>query len=282
MRILVTGASGQVGRALLTQLETLSQHDSIGADHKTLDLADRDLVEQYVGSFAPEAIINCAALTNVDACETDPDAAYGANAMGVRNLAVAAQRVGAHVVHVSTDYVFDGTASVPYHEWDAVNPISHYGRSKLGGEVELAAHSGSFAIARTSWVFGNRGADFVSWVLDAHGRGQLKGLIDDQTGGPTYAPDLAASLLTLAVERRQGPFHVANSGWCSRHGFGVAALESVGRDSSGIARLATSDLPRPAARPSYSVLDNRGLRLAGLPTLRHWTEALDEYLRAQQ
>ncbi|MFN8037073.1 MAG: dTDP-4-dehydrorhamnose reductase [Acidimicrobiia bacterium] len=277
MRILVTAAAGQVGRATVDLLAG-SHHDLLALPRAELDLADRERVEQVVAVFRPDAVVNCAAMTNVDACELDPVAAYAANAMGVRHLAVASERVGAHLVHVSTDYVFDGEAGRPYHEWDAVNPISDYGRSKLGGEHELERHAGSWAVARTSWVFGNRGGDFVSWVLGAYGRGELRGLVDDQTGGPTYAPDLAGVLVQLAVERRQGVFHVANAGECTRHGFGVAALGARGRDASGLARLATSDLPRPARRPVYSVLDGLGLRLAGIGPLRDWREALAHYL----
>jgi len=278
VRILITGAGGQVGIATVALLATESHHEVLALARSDLDLADRDRVEQVVGTWVPDAVVNCAAMTNVDGCEVDPVAAYHANAMGVRNLAVACDRVGAHVVHVSTDYVFDGASDRPYHEWDAVNPISHYGRSKLGGEAELERHCGSWSIARTSWVFGNRGADFVSWVLGAFERGELTGLIDDQTGGPTYAPDLARVLVRFASERRAGLFHVANGGECSRHGFGVAALELRGLDANAIAKLATPDLPRPAARPAYSVLDDLGLRLAGIEPLRAWREALREYM----
>lgn len=281
MRILITGAGGQVGRATTALLADRPSSQVLALPRADIDLADRDRLEQVLGSWVPDAIVNCAAMTNVDACELDPAAAYAANAMGVRNLAVAADRVGAHVVHISTDYVFDGDADRPYHEWDSVNPISDYGRSKLGGELELARHCRSWSTARTSWVFGNRGGDFVSWVLGAYERGELSGLIDDQTGGPTYAPDLARVLVQLATERRQGTFHVANAGQCSRHGFGVAALELSGRDASGIATLATSDLPRPARRPVYSVLDSLGLRLAGITPLRDWRDALCEYLTDQ-
>ncbi|MCZ7526867.1 MAG: dTDP-4-dehydrorhamnose reductase [Acidimicrobiia bacterium] len=275
MRILVTGAGGQLGSAAVARL---GGREVLAADHAVLELADRERVEQVVGAFAPDVVLNCAALTDVDACERDPDLAYATNALGVRHLAVAAERLGAHVVHVSTDYVFDGSQRRPYHEWDDPAPVSEYGRSKLGGELELARHCRSWAVVRTSWVFGRRGSDFVSWVLDAHRRGELRGLVDDQTSCPTYAPDLAAALVRLAAGRLPGLFHVRNEGACSRHRFGVDVLELAGRDPSGVGTITSAELGRPAARPAYSALDDRAWRLAGLPPLRHYREALAEYL----
>ena len=176
MRVLVTGAGGQVGARVV---ERLGAHDVLAAAHDVLDLADREQVEQVVATFGPEAVVNAAALTNVDECERDPERAFAVNALGVRNLAVAAERAGAHVVHISTDYVFDGESTRPYDEWDAVAPLSEYGRSKLGGERELMAHAQSWAIVRTSWVFGKRGSDLISWAFGAYERGELDGVLAD-------------------------------------------------------------------------------------------------------
>ena len=204
MRILVTGAAGQLGARVV---EALDDHVVLAAARETLDLADREQVEQVVGEFRPDAVVNTAAMTNVDACERDPDNAFVVNALGARSLAVAARRCGAHVVHVSTDYVFDGTQTRPYDEWDAVHPISEYGRSKLGGEIEVARHAGSYTIVRTSWVFGRRGTDLVSWAFDAFDRGELDGVLADQVSIPTYAPDLrgAAGALRDRASRRSVP-----------------------------------------------------------------------------
>ena len=275
MRVLVTGAGGQVGTVVPA---AFAGHEVLAADHAILDVADRERVEQVVAEFGPDVIVNCAAMTDVDGCEREPERAYAANALGVRHLAIAAERIHAYVVHVSTDYVFDGTGSRPYHEWDDVHPISEYARSKLGGEEELVRHSSSWAIVRTAWVYGRRGGDFVSWVLGAFEKGELKGLVDDQTSTPTYAPDLAEMLATFARERRQGLFHVTNGGSCSRREQGLAALELRGLDPSGVAAIKSADLPRPAARPSYSVLENRALRFSGFPEMRPWRDALGEYL----
>jgi dTDP-4-dehydrorhamnose reductase len=277
VRILVTGAAGQVGARVV---EALAGHDVLAAAHDTLDLADREQVEQVVGEFAPDGVVNTAAMTNVDACERDPERAFAVNALGVRSLALATARRGAHLVHVSTDYVFDGAASRPYDEWDAVHPLSEYGRSKLGGEGEVARHAASWATIRTSWVFGRRGTDLVSWAFGAFDRGELHGVLADQVSIPTFAPDLAVLLARFALERRQGIFHATSgSEAVTRHELIVSALRARGLDPSGVAPLDAAELDRPAARPPMSALDNRALRLAGLPGLRPWRDALTEYVK---
>jgi dTDP-4-dehydrorhamnose reductase len=278
VRILVTGAAGQVGARVVEVLG--EHHEVLGAARDTLDLVDREQVEQVVAEFAPDAVVNAAAMTNVDGCERDPERAYGVNALGVRTLAQASARRGAHLVHISTDYVFDGASSLPYHEWDAARPLSHYGRSKLGGEQEVERHAASWATVRTSWVFGRRGTDLVSWAFGAFDRGELDGVLADQVSIPTYAPDLAGLLARFAVERRQGLFHVTSgSEAVTRHELVVTALRARGVDPSGIAPIDAADLDRPAARPPMSALDNRALRLAGLPSLRSWRDAVTEYVK---
>ncbi|MEX1008854.1 MAG: dTDP-4-dehydrorhamnose reductase [Acidimicrobiia bacterium] len=276
MRVLVTGAAGQVGARVV---ECLGAHDVLAAAHDVLDLADRDQVEQIVGTFAPEAVVNTAAMTNVDGCERDPERALAVNALGVRHLAVAAARAGAHVVHISTDYVFDGSRARPYDEWDDVGPISEYGRSKLAGERELEAHARSWAIIRTSWVFGKRGSDLISWAFGAYERGELEGVLADQVSIPTYAPDLAELLARFAVERREGLFHVTSgSEACTRHDLITDALRNRGLDADRVQPI-TVIPDRPAPRPAFSALDNRALRLAGLRGLRPWRDALAEYVK---
>jgi dTDP-4-dehydrorhamnose reductase len=278
VRILVTGAAGQVGGRVVRSVE--AQHEVLGVTHDALDLADREQVEQVVAEFAPDAVVNPAAMTNVDACERDPERAFAVNAMGVRHLAVASARRGAHLVHVSTDYVFDGLASHPYDEWAVVNPVSEYGRSKLGGELEVERHAASWTTVRTSWVFGRQGTDLVSWAFGAFDRGELDGVLADQVSIPTYAPDLAALLARFAVERRQGLFHVTSgSEAVTRHELIVTALRARGADPSGVAPISAADLDRPAARPPMSALDNRALRITGLPMLRSWRDAVDEYVK---
>jgi dTDP-4-dehydrorhamnose reductase len=276
VRVLVAGAGGQVGARVA---ECLDDHEVLAAAHDGLDLADREQVDQVVGTFRPDAVVNAAAMTNVDACERDPERAFAVNALGVRNLAVAAERAGAHVVHISTDYVFDGDATDPYDEWAAVAPVSEYGRSKLGGEVELIAHASSWAIVRTSWVFGKRGSDLISWAFGAYERGELNGVLADSVSIPTYAPDLAELLAQFAVQLRQGLYHVTSgSEVCSRHELITAALQIRGLDADHVAPI--TEIPdRPARRPLYSAMDNRALRLGQLPGLRPWRDALGEYVK---
>ena len=279
MRVLVTGANGQVGSLIPA---ALSQHEVLACSHSMLDISHREQVEAVVSEHGPEVIINCASMTNVDACETDPDQALAVNALGVRHLAVAANRVGAHIVHVSTDYVFDGNSERPYNEWDwaPIAPISVYGQSKLGGEIELMHAAKSWSIARTAWVFGRPGTDFVSWVVRAYRAGDLQGLVADQKSSPTYAPDLVAVLVRLATERVQGIFHAVNAEPASRFDQGIAALELMGLDVSGIKSIAAKDLSRPAQRPAFSALDTMAMRLLGWPPMRSWRDAMKEYVAA--
>ena len=294
LRILVTGAGGQVGSEVAAHFsERLTpplsgghppspgaHHTVIGLDRTACDLTDRDSVEQAVAAAAPAAVVNCAAWTDVDGCEADPERAMLVNALGVRHLAAACARAGAHLVHISTDYVFSGDKDGPYDEWDEPDPRSAYGRSKLGGEREAAHHAGSWAIVRTSWVFGRRGRNFVDTILGRAREGAPLQVVDDQLGCPTYAPDLAGALARLAVERRPGVYNVTNAGACTWHDLAVAAVERAGLDPTAVGTTTTAALGRPAPRPANSVLSGATWAAAGLPPLRPWREALAERLTA--
>jgi dTDP-4-dehydrorhamnose reductase len=260
MRVLVTGAGGQLGRDLVA---AFAHHDVVAADHAALDITDRDAVLSAITSSRPDVVVNAAAWTAVDACESDPDRAWQANALAVRHLADGARRVGAWVCHVSTDYVFDGTKPEPYVEWDTPNPVSMYGRSKLGGERELGPGD---TIVRTSWVCGEHGANMVKTILRLAGEHDRLTFVDDQRGHPTFTDDLAAVIYRLVVERRPGLFHVTNQGAVSWYEFAREVLAAAGQDPDRVAPIATADLdpPRPAPRPANSVLDNAALRLAGV------------------
>lgn len=253
-------------------------HEVLAPDHAGLDVGDRDAVERVVNEFVPDVVVNTAAMTDVDGCERDPDAAYRSNALALRHLGVAAGRVGAHVVHVSTDFVFSGDSERPYREWDATAPASVYAHSKLAGEEELAASSSSWAVVRTSWVFGRPGGDFVSWVLDTARQGKLERVVDDERGSPTLASDLATVLARLAVERRRGLYHVTNQGSCTRLELAREILSIAGLSEVSPEPMRSADLGRPAQRPLYSVLDNAALRLGGVDLLRSWQDALAAYL----
>jgi len=270
MKVLITGAGGQVGRELV---ELFAGHDVTGFDHSTLDVTDRDAVLGAVTSIRPDAIVNGAAYTAVDACETETDTAWAVNAMAVRHLADGARRVGARVCHISTDYVFDGTKPDPYVEWDQPNPASMYGRSKLGGELELGPDD---TIVRTSWVCGFHGGNMVKTILRLAGEHDTLSFVDDQRGHPTFAADLAAVVRRLVVDRRPGLFHVTNQGAVSWFEFAQAVLEAAGLDPARVSPVATADLKpaRPAPRPANSVLDNAALRLSGVPLAPDFHEPL--------
>ncbi|HJR26334.1 MAG TPA: dTDP-4-dehydrorhamnose reductase [Acidimicrobiales bacterium] len=275
MRVLVTGAGGQLGHELV-RVCTEAGDEVVACDRAALDLGDRDAVAQAITGTAPDVVVNAGAWTAVDDCESDPDRAWRINALGVRWVAEAARRVRAHVVHVSTDYVFDGTKPTPYVEWDRPNPVSAYGRSKLGGELEVDPAS---TIVRTAWVCGAHGANMVKTVLRLADRPELA-FVDDQRGSPTFTADLAAAIRRLAAARLPGTFHVTNQGDTTWYGFVREILEAAGHDPGKVRPITTAELdpPRPAPRPANSVLDNAALRLGGLPLLPHYRVSLDRLL----
>jgi dTDP-4-dehydrorhamnose reductase len=280
LRILVTGAAGQVGSELAAELQrraAVRHHGSpwhIAATTRAqLDVASRDSVLAAVVSAQPQVIIHPAAWTAVDDCEADPDRAFRVNALGTRHVAEAARLVGAHLCYLSTDYVFDGRSDRPYLEWDEPNPMSVYGRSKLAGERELAA---SATIVRTAWVCGRNGSNMAKTVLRLASDRTTLHFVDDQRGSPTLASDLARKVVDLAVARRPGVFHVTNQGSTTWYGFAREVLRLAGHDPNRVQPIATEHLdpPRPAPRPACSVLDNAALRLAGDELLPSWEDAL--------
>ena len=238
MRIVVTGAGGQLGRDTVLACEAAG--DAVfGLDRAGLDVTDRDAVLGAITSLRPDAVIHCAAWTAVDACESDHQRAFLFNALAVRWVAEACARVGAHLVHISTDYVFDGTKTGPYHEWDVPNPQSVYGASKLAGEREALALGASAAAVRTSWVCGEFGANMVKTIMRlAHERPELA-FVADQIGHPTFCADLAPMLRRLAVDRRSGVHHITNQGAVSWFEFAQAVVSAMGKDPSMVLPIAT-------------------------------------------
>jgi dTDP-4-dehydrorhamnose reductase len=272
-RVLVTGGGGQVGTELAAAFSAAGW-DVDAPARAELDVTDRAAVHAAIEGARPDAVVNGAAFTAVDACEAEVDRAYLVNALGVRHLAEASRRVGAHLCHISTDYVFDGTKDGPYVEWDAPNPQSVYGRSKLGGEVEAGPEA---TVVRTSWVCGVHGANLVKTVLRlAEEPGRELAFVDDQRGCLTVADDLAGAIVRLVVDRRSGVHHVTNQGAQSWYELVRDVLVAAGHDGGRVRPITTAELdpPRPAPRPANSVLDNAVLRLEGLPLLPHHDEAL--------
>jgi dTDP-4-dehydrorhamnose reductase len=268
LKALVTGASGQLGRALVARLGT-SAH-ALG--RAQLDVTDAAAVSAALDSIRPDVVINAAAYNRVDAAETEPEAAFAVNAAAVLNLALAAQRVGARLVHVSTDYVFDGAQSRPYVEDDVPRPINTYGRSKRAGEMMVEAVGGPALLVRTSGVFGPGGSR-----AERARTGATLRVVDDQRFAPTFAPDLAAALVPLVERKATGTVHVTNEGACSWYELARAALELAGVPAT-VDRISSAELAAPARRPLYSVLSNaRFADWTGAP-LRPWREALAEML----
>ena len=277
MRVLVTGAGGQLGQELVTAF-SLAGDQVTACDHVLLDVADRDRVLQVVGAVVPDVVVHAGAWTDVDGCERDPDRAYAVNAMGTRHVAEGARAAGARVCYVSTDYVFDGRADRPYREWDATNPLSVYGRSKLAGEAALAATD---TVVRTSWLCGRHGRNFVKTILGRATEGKELSVVDDQHGCPTFADDLAGMVRRLAVERRPGVFHVTNQRQTTWYGFAREAVKAAGLDVGLVRPVSTDRMqpPRPAPRPAFSVLDNSALRLSGIPLLADHHEPLERLVK---
>jgi dTDP-4-dehydrorhamnose reductase len=274
MRILITGAGGQLGQDLAAHCAAVGD-DVIETDRQRLDVGDRDAVHGAVAGARPDVVVNAAAWTAVDACEGDLSRAFRVNTLGPRWLAEASQRCGAHLVQISTDYVFDGTLERPYHEWDRVNPPSVYGQSKLAGEIEAGTGA---TVVRTSWVSGANGNNIVKTVLRLAAERPSLSFVDDQIGCPTFTADLAPMVRRLAVARRAGVYHVTNQGAVSWYEFVRDVVSAAGYDPDMVDPIATADLqpPRPAPRPANSVLDNVALRESGIPLLRHYREPLGE------
>jgi dTDP-4-dehydrorhamnose reductase len=266
VRLLVTGAGGMLGQDVITAAD-----DAVGFTRAELDITDPAAVERAFLDVRPDAVVNCAAYTDVDGAEADEDTATLVNGDGAGNVATAAAAVGAFVVQPSTDYVFDGEKREPYIESDPTGPRSAYGRSKLAGEWTVAEANPRHAIVRTSWLFGLHGKNFVDTMLRLDG--PLK-VVDDQVGCPTYTGHLAEALVDLAGRRITGIVHVAGGGECSWYEFAVEIFRRAERDV-GVAPCTTEEYPRPAPRPRYSVL--RSARHEA-PALPDWRDGLEEYL----
>lgn len=284
-RLALIGAGGMLGSMVARSAPV--GWELLPLQRPEFDLTDREQVDEVLDRLAPEVIINCAAFTQVDACETQEDLATRINGDGPGYLAAAAKRLGAVLVHISTDYVFDGFKTEPYREDDPTNPLSAYGRSKRAGELAIL-ESGltKYFIVRTSWLFGPGGKNFVETILRlAQEREELR-VVADQVGSPTYTADLAAAIFRLLSTQEFGIYHVSNQGACSWHEF---AGEIVARFTQlsgqvkikNIVPIATLEYPLPAKRPGYSLLSKHKYETAVGAALPSWHDALQRYLAAR-
>ena len=278
MRVLVTGAAGQLGTDVVAHCRDAGD-DVLAADRSVLDVTNRAAVHDVVVEWRPDVVINCAAWTAVDASESDPERAMAANAHAVRWLTEACDAIDARLVQISTDYVFDGTKPGPYLESDPTNPQSVYGSSKLAGEVEALAWANSLVV-RTSWVCGAHGHNMVRTVQRLVAEGKPLAFVDDQLGSPSFTADLAPALRLLAMERHVGVAHLTNTGAVSWYEFVREVVRALGADPSVVRPISTAELqpPRPAKRPANSVLDNLKWREWGYEPLRDFRAALRDML----
>jgi len=273
MKVLVTGSGGQLGRELAENLPERG-HEVVALSRSELDITDFAAVERAVEAHSPDLVINAAAYTNVDGCETETGTAYAANALGPRNIAQVCERRGCELLHVSTNYVFDGTLDRPYEPFDLPNPVSAYGLVKLAGEEYVKHLSTRWYVARSAGIYG-QGHNFVRTMLRlAKERDTLK-VKDDEFVSPTYARDLAEGLIEVAESGLYGLYHVTNSGSCSWYEFAREMFALAGIEVE-VVPVPNSEYPLPAARPANGVLS-----ALGSPQPRHWREALAEYLKRE-
>lgn len=274
-RWLVVGAGGQLGSDLLRVLADRPSGSVIGLARADLDVTDENAVQAAFSEFAPAVVINAAAYTAVDAAESDESGAIAGNVTAPQILAQAAVRSGARLVHVSTDYVFDGSATAPYDEAAPTAPRSVYGRTKRDGETAVLSEAPDAYVVRTAWVYGQTGANFVKTMARLERDKPTVSVVDDQRGAPTWSRDLADGIVALAQSGAPGGiYHCTNSGETTWFGFTQAIFEELGADPARVLPTTTDAFPRPAPRPAYSVLGDRRWRAANLPPMRHWREAL--------
>ncbi|MDW8106343.1 MAG: dTDP-4-dehydrorhamnose reductase [Armatimonadota bacterium] len=285
MRVLVTGARGLLGTELRLRwraagIEALGTTRAPQPNEELipLDITAPDQVRQVLSAVRPDVVVHCAALTNVDACEQQPEQAYRINAFGTELIAAQCQRLGATCVYVSTDYVFDGAKQAPYHEYDVPNPLSVYGRSKLAGEQAVQALCQRYYIIRVAWLYGAHRPTFPHYVLEQARAGKSPVAIVDQVGSPTYVADIADRLLRLLSSECYGIYHLTNTEPVSRYEFARAILQAAGATiEPEPLRLAEWRVPAP--RPPYSALVSWRLEWAGVPAMPSWRDALKRFLR---
>ncbi len=278
-KILVTGCNGQLGRAVNQVYApeiTEGTVEIINTDVSNLDITSINDVVRVVEECRPDVIINCAAHTNVNKCESDWDNAYKINAVGPRNLSIAAKKTGAKLIHVSTDYVFDGESDRPYMEFDATKPCGAYGRTKLEGEKFVKQFADRFFIVRTAWLYGD-GNNFVKTMLKLSETNEEVKVVADQFGTPTSALELARLIHYIEPTQNYGVFHGTCEGSCSWADFATEIFRLAGKNTR-VKYITTAEYPTPAKRPAYSVLDNYMLRLTTDYVMADWKEALAEYM----
>jgi len=277
MKILLLGHKGMLGSDLMAQFKY--RHEVVGMDLGDIDITRADDCQKAVLEIQPQIVVNAAAYTNVDGCETAKEECFAVNADAVKNIADACSGKDITIVQFSTDYVFDGTGSRPYVEEDVCNPINVYGASKLAGENYLRTLTENYILIRTAWLYGAKGKNFVQAILDrARSTGKLT-VVDDQTGSPTCTRDLAAATELLIDKNARGLFHVTNRGNCTWYDFAKKILKEARLDTVEISPIKTPDLKRAALRPAYSVLGMQKFMNTTGKTMQPWQLAFQDYYK---
>jgi dTDP-4-dehydrorhamnose reductase len=276
MKVLITGGNGQLAKDL-HKILTL-EHEVFSLGRAQFDVTNMGKVREIVNQVNPDVIIHSAAYTGVDLAESEEEKAYLVNSYGTRNVAIVSEEIKAKLCYISTDYVFDGRADSPYKEYDNTNPLGVYGKSKRAGEQLVQSLSTKYFIVRTSWVYGLHGNNFVKTMLKLAGERDRLKVVHDQIGSPTYTVDLAKFLSSLIQTEKYGIYHATNMGACSWYEFATAIFEESGV-SIQIEPCTTEEFPRPAPRPKYSVLDHLAIRANGFEDLRHWRDALRDFIK---
>lgn len=284
MKILVTGAAGRLGGKLFTLLaekgHQVSGADIVGDYVTRLDIGDFEAVQALVADLKPDVVIHPAAWTDVDGCAKDPEKAVAINGFGTQHVALAAAAVGAAVLYVSSNEVFDGAASRPYREYDVTNPINPYGYSKWVGERALVDVNPRHYIVRTSWLFAHGGKNFIQAVLNNAQAGKSLRIVTDEVANPTYNDDLAEAIGRLVETGRFGTYHFVNEGFCSRWSFARYFLDRLGYAELPVEKISVAQWPRASVPPTYASLQNMAGKHIGI-TLRPWQEAVDAFLSAE-
>lgn len=288
MKILITGSNGQLGSQIInilkkgtSELGTIQgkykNADIIGTNTKNLDITNLESVKRYINGVGPNIVINSAAYTNVDGCESNQDLAFRVNSLGARNLAIACEQVDAKLIHISTDYVFEGNETTPYREYDITNPVSVYGKTKLLGENYVREFCSKYFIVRTAWLYGYNGNNFVKTIIKAaKERGRLE-VVNDQRGNPTNAEDLTYHILKLVLTDGYGIYHCTGTGECTWYDFAKTIVEYANIDCV-VAPITSDKINRAAKRPAFSSLDNMMLRYTIGDEMREWKQALKAFI----
>ena len=279
LKVWIVGSNGQIGTALNEVVDPL-EIEVFNTDKDELDITDTDEVIRFGGICRPDVIINCAAVTDVDLCEAEPELAFRVNALGARNLSIVARKSGAKIVQLSTDDVFDGRSSTPYNEFDDTDPITVYGKSKRAGENYVKEFTHKHFIVRSNWVFG-KGNNFVNRVLKVVEEKRPLAVAADQFGSPTSAKDLARLILHLISTNEYGTYHATCKGVCNRYEFAQEILRLAG-EKVELKPVPTSESELSSARPAYAVLDNFILRIIDVYEMPDWKESLKEYMNERE